>query len=234
MKIIKFTAIAVCLLVLPLVRSGHSEDNPFKDQRDVRTWTDASGKFKVVAKLDGIDGDVAKLVKSDGKTVKVPLDKLSSDDMTYIEEWQKKKSGNDAQLEAKRKEHVTWRVRSMVTERVKMPRGKGYAYENHKKLVYKPVQGELVSYVGNDVTIAVETRPKGKLTKTRTTFTYDHLGQEDCHFLDEYRKLDKGDSPKSGNADKPKPDNTDKPQPGNADKPQPDNTDKPKPDTAEK
>jgi hypothetical protein len=212
MKAIALTATAVCLLMLPLARSGHSEDNPFNEQQKVRTWSDASGKFKIVARLEAIEGDAVRLVKSDGKTVKVPLDKLCSEDISYIEEWQKRKPGNDAQLAEKRKTHVSWRVREMITERVKVKKGKGSTYEEHKKIGFKTVQGELVSYVGTDVTIAVETRPKGKLVKTHSTFSYDHLGQDDCRFLDEYRKLEKGDSSKPDKVDKPSADGAVKPQ----------------------
>ncbi|MEM8670825.1 MAG: SHD1 domain-containing protein [Planctomycetota bacterium] len=43
------------------------------------TWTDASGKFSVEANFVGVEGRAIVLRKSDGSTIKVPIDKLSAD-----------------------------------------------------------------------------------------------------------------------------------------------------------
>jgi hypothetical protein len=50
-----------------------------------RTWTDATGKFSIEAKFVGEDGDAVRLVKQDGKELKVLLAKLSEADRKYVE-----------------------------------------------------------------------------------------------------------------------------------------------------
>src|SRR5687768_5434091 len=49
-----------------------------------RTWSDKSGKFSVMAEFVRIDGDRAVLRRSDGKEIKVPIEKLSEDDQAVI------------------------------------------------------------------------------------------------------------------------------------------------------
>jgi hypothetical protein len=48
-----------------------------------RTWTDASGKFKVQARFVELRGDVVVLEKDDGATVEIALDRLSPPDQQY-------------------------------------------------------------------------------------------------------------------------------------------------------
>jgi thiol-disulfide isomerase/thioredoxin len=50
----------------------------------MRTWTDAGGQHQITAKFRGMIGDMVKLECEDGSTIKVPLQKLSSDDRDYI------------------------------------------------------------------------------------------------------------------------------------------------------
>lgn len=50
-----------------------------------RIWTDSTGKFKVEARFDSLAGDKVKLAKRDGKTVELPLDKLSDKDKKFID-----------------------------------------------------------------------------------------------------------------------------------------------------
>jgi hypothetical protein len=50
-----------------------------------RTWTDAAGKYSVVAEFSGMSSDVVLLRKADGKTIKIPLDKLSDADREWID-----------------------------------------------------------------------------------------------------------------------------------------------------
>ncbi len=47
---------------------------------EVRTWTDATGSFKTRAAFVALDGDQITLKREDGKTVKLPLDRLSKED----------------------------------------------------------------------------------------------------------------------------------------------------------
>jgi hypothetical protein len=70
-------------------------------QEEFRTWTDATGKFSLEAKLvsvSEIDGLLqAELQKRDGKFMGIPVDKLSADDQKVIqqarEKWAKEESG---------------------------------------------------------------------------------------------------------------------------------------------
>lgn len=49
-----------------------------------RTWTDASGKFKIEAELVSNDGDQVKLRKKDKRVVTLPVAKLSKEDQDYL------------------------------------------------------------------------------------------------------------------------------------------------------
>lgn len=51
-----------------------------------RTWTDATGKFKIIATYGGLDGANVRLKKSAGNEVKVPLAKLCDADRKYVDE----------------------------------------------------------------------------------------------------------------------------------------------------
>jgi hypothetical protein len=52
--------------------------------QEQRTWSDATGKFKVEAKLHRIEGDKILLEKQDGKISSIPLSKLSKNDQEYV------------------------------------------------------------------------------------------------------------------------------------------------------
>ena len=66
--------------------------NEFKRRRpatarasyDVRTWRTARGSYRLDAKFAGKSGEIIKLKKSDGTTVKVHLDILHEDDREYL------------------------------------------------------------------------------------------------------------------------------------------------------
>ena len=49
-----------------------------------RTWSDATGKFKIEAEAVGVAGGNVQLKKSDGSIVAVPLDKLSQADRDLL------------------------------------------------------------------------------------------------------------------------------------------------------
>ncbi|MGA2798912.1 MAG: SHD1 domain-containing protein [Thermoguttaceae bacterium] len=51
---------------------------------DLRTWTDSTGKFKVRAKFDSLEGGNAKLIRENGDTFTIALEKLSKADQEYI------------------------------------------------------------------------------------------------------------------------------------------------------
>jgi hypothetical protein len=49
-----------------------------------RTWSDASGQFKIEAKLIAVADGKAEIERADGKRVKVPVDKLSRGDQDFL------------------------------------------------------------------------------------------------------------------------------------------------------
>ena len=51
---------------------------------EIRTWTSKSGKFTVKAELLSFDQEVVSLRRTNGKTIKVPLAKLSEEDQEYV------------------------------------------------------------------------------------------------------------------------------------------------------
>ena len=63
----------------------------------VRTWKSKGGKFKVTAALAELSEDSVTLRKEDGKTVKVPIEKLSSADQKFLKKYAARKKRIDAQ-----------------------------------------------------------------------------------------------------------------------------------------
>jgi hypothetical protein len=51
-----------------------------------RTWTDATGEFKVEAVLVKVDEDSVTLRRKDGKVITIPVSRLSKDDQQLLEE----------------------------------------------------------------------------------------------------------------------------------------------------
>ena len=49
-----------------------------------RTWNDSTGAFGVEAQLLGVDDGKVRLKKADGKTVAIPLDRLSKEDQDFL------------------------------------------------------------------------------------------------------------------------------------------------------
>ena len=53
-----------------------------------RTWTDATGKFNVEARLVGFASGAVSLRKKDGKQpLSIPLKRLSAPDQAYVKAW---------------------------------------------------------------------------------------------------------------------------------------------------
>ncbi|KAM0750457.1 hypothetical protein T439DRAFT_357080 [Meredithblackwellia eburnea MCA 4105] len=59
---------------------GKTMPNPAK----VRTWKDRSGQFKVDAEFLGITGNKIRLHKTNGVTIEVPIEKMSSEDKAFL------------------------------------------------------------------------------------------------------------------------------------------------------
>ena len=49
-----------------------------------RTWTDATGEHKIEAQFGGLAFGKVKLIKRDGSTVRLPLEKLSDEDQKWV------------------------------------------------------------------------------------------------------------------------------------------------------
>ena len=58
---------------------------PRPSTQQPRTFTDASGKYKLRATFVGVDEGVARLRKTDGSVIRVPLERLSELDQAWIE-----------------------------------------------------------------------------------------------------------------------------------------------------
>jgi hypothetical protein len=63
---------------------GAASAAPIKPTTEVRTWVDVSGKFKIEAQFVKVEGDQVELQRTDGKTIKLPLAKLSAADQEYV------------------------------------------------------------------------------------------------------------------------------------------------------
>ncbi len=59
-------------------------DAKSRDAAEARQWTDVTGKFHATAKFRGLAGKSVKLELEDGRTISVPLEKLSDADREYI------------------------------------------------------------------------------------------------------------------------------------------------------
>lgn len=76
--------LAVVCVALWAFAQGHGEERTGGRSLE-RTWTNATGKYKIVATLEGVEDGKATLRKEDGTTVTVPLEKLSAADRRWIE-----------------------------------------------------------------------------------------------------------------------------------------------------
>jgi hypothetical protein len=62
---------------------------PDEKGRQMRTWTDVTGSFKVEAQFVKMDGSNVVLKRKDGKEINVPVSRLSNADQTIVEELKK-------------------------------------------------------------------------------------------------------------------------------------------------
>jgi len=54
---------------------------------DYRDWIDNTGQYRVVARLEDVQGDVVHLRKENGRHKSVPLARLSQEDVSYVRRW---------------------------------------------------------------------------------------------------------------------------------------------------
>lgn len=50
---------------------------------ELRPWTDASGRYRIQARFVRVVGDYVELIKNDGKTISLPLGRLSKEDRDF-------------------------------------------------------------------------------------------------------------------------------------------------------
>ena len=74
---IGWRSVAVMMAILTCVGAAVAE---------VRTWSDASGKFKVEAEFISSKDDKVVLRRADGKEITVPLSRLNDDDRKFVKE----------------------------------------------------------------------------------------------------------------------------------------------------
>ena len=67
----------------PSGSSGSPGSSPFKSASKLRTWTDATGEFKIDATFVKLDGDTVILKTADGEDLEIQLDQLSAADRTH-------------------------------------------------------------------------------------------------------------------------------------------------------
>jgi len=65
----------------------------------MRTWVDATGRFRVDAELVGVRRDVVRLHKANGAIIDVPLVKMSRTDLVYLESVTGRRLGGDSTVE---------------------------------------------------------------------------------------------------------------------------------------
>ena len=65
---------------MPAAAPGKAPLSPGKGEPEMRTWTSDTGKFTIEARYGGLEDGKVKLLKPDGSTVQVPLEKLCEAD----------------------------------------------------------------------------------------------------------------------------------------------------------
>jgi Skp family chaperone for outer membrane proteins len=70
---------------LKVVAEKASADEP-EDSAKRRTWTDSTGKHTIEAEFKGVAAGKVKLLKADGETITIALDKLSDEDQAWIKD----------------------------------------------------------------------------------------------------------------------------------------------------
>ncbi len=83
MRLRFFSLCVLCVTVL-LTSSG----------AELRTWTDATGKFSIEAKFLQLDGDYVVLERASGDKQRIPLSKLSAADQAYVKSSMSKSDEN--------------------------------------------------------------------------------------------------------------------------------------------
>ena len=123
---------------------------------EVRTWTDATGKFKRVASFQRLDGDSVVLQTADDKEFKIPLDRLAAADQAYAKKAAATTPGDDpfqaVELASKPTAASDAPTRAATGDvRVVVAKGVGTTVEEAKKDAYREAVRQVVgAYVEGD------------------------------------------------------------------------------------
>ena len=74
----------VAIAIFLLAALARFSSPAFSQEGESRVWTDKSGKHKVTAVLVAQEGSKVKLLREDGKTTVLTIDKLSEEDQAYL------------------------------------------------------------------------------------------------------------------------------------------------------
>ncbi len=79
-------AIAILASYSLCVQAG-SPTGSLAKYAESRTWSNSTGQFRIDGKMQFAEGNQVKIVKSDGRVISVPVDKLSQKDQDFINEF---------------------------------------------------------------------------------------------------------------------------------------------------
>ncbi len=107
---------------------------------EVRTWTSSSGTHQTEAELFNIsdDGKSVTLLKTDGKTTEIPLEKLSQTDQAYLQREQKM---NEAGLLSKNDRKAVDNILKEFRDKYSLEGGISMAISYRERLVYAGAVG---------------------------------------------------------------------------------------------
>lgn len=130
--------------------------SPESVRAEVRTWTDATGKFKREASFQRLDGDVVVLQTADGKELRIPLDRLATADQAYAKTATAAAADDDPFKAAEPASQPTAEINSPPPSatgdvRVVVAKGVGTTVEEAKKDAYREAVRQVVgAYVESD------------------------------------------------------------------------------------
>lgn len=84
---------------LELKTHGQNPPSLFDYQDDYRTWTDATGKFSVEAKIFELGESEVKLLKRDGRIITLPFERFVEGDRSYLKEVLQKRAAEQNPFE---------------------------------------------------------------------------------------------------------------------------------------
>lgn len=86
------SAVVLCGTLLPRVAFAGEPTGLLTRFAENRTWVDGTGKFQIGGTMKSADEKQVQILKSDGRVVAVPLDKLSEKDRQFVAEFLKEEA----------------------------------------------------------------------------------------------------------------------------------------------